>query len=381
MINVLQIVSKYSGNYPLLNEQTSLDSSKFRTIVCYLSGANDGNNRLEKRGCKTIYLNIDKKKALWYRYFVTAKIKQIIEKENIHIINCHRHRATAIGVLASLLSNADPAIFSTIHGLRKAETYRRKLFNFFLYKKLAGIICISYAVGEYVLKVNWSLPASKVTVIQNGIPLDDFLNPRSKSECREALLPGVVANYWFGTVGRLTAVKNQKTLIISYAKLVEKVPDSILLIVGKGPLESELKNIVSRCGISDKVFFLGFRIDIPEVLNALDVFIIPSLREGLCLSLLEAMASGLPVIASRVGGVPEVFGTVKLGHLIEPLDIDGLAQAMNELASLPKKRLAELGANARQRVVTDFSATRMTKGYEKLFEETHLFSFTCKDNI
>jgi glycosyltransferase involved in cell wall biosynthesis len=381
MINVLQIISRYSGNYPLLNEQTALDSSKFRTIVCYLSGANDGNNGLEKQGCKAIYLNIDKKKARWYRYFVIVEIKQIIEKENIHIINCHRHRATAIGVLASLLSNANPAIFSTIHGFREAETYRRKLFNFFLYKKLAGIICISYAVGEYVLKTNWSLPASKVTVIRNGISFNDFLNPRDKSECRKALLPGIVASHWFGTIGRLTAVKNQKTLIVSFAKLVEKAPDSILLLAGKGSLESELKNLVERCGISDKVFFLGYRTDIPEVLNTLDVFVIPSLREGLCLSLLEAMASGLPVVASRVGAIPEVFGTVELGHLIEPLDVDGFALAMNELASLPEKRLAELGANARQRTVTDFSATRMTKGYEKLFEETHIFSFTCKDNI
>ena len=380
MINILHIVNSYSGNYPLLNGQASLDSSKFRTIVCYLSGANDGNNGLEKQGCKAIYLSTDKKRARWYRYSIIAKINQLIEKENIHIINCHRHRATAIGVAASLLSNANPAIFSTIHGLGEAETYRRKLRNFFLYKKLTGIICISHAVGEYVLKANRSLPASKVTVIQNGIPFDAFLNPRAKSESREALLPGIIANHWFGTVGRLTAVKNQKTLIVSFAKLVEKVPDSILLILGKGPLESELKNLVERYNITDKVFFLGFRTDIPEVLNALDIFVLPSLREGLSLSLLEAMASGVPIIASRTGGIPEVFGAIEQGRLVDPLDIDRLALAMTELISLPKKRLAELGANARQRAVTDFTATRMTEGYERLFEKAYASSFTCEDD-
>lgn len=368
MINVLNIVNKYTGNYPLINAQADLDNSRFRIIVCYLRGADDGNNGLDKQRCKAIYLNIDKKKAHWYHYSVVSKIRKIIEEENIHIINCHRRRATEIGVAASLLSNANPAIFSTIHGLRKSKSYLRKLREVFINKKLTGIICISYGVRDYILKTSWFLNVGKVTVIQNGIPFDKFIIPRVKSESRNIILPEVRAKYWFGTIGRLTEVKNPKTLIIAFAKFVETMPDSVLLIAGEGPLESDIKGLVDRYGINDKVFFLGFRADIPELLNALDVFVLPSLREGLCLALLEAMASGLPVIASDVGGIPEVFGKAEMGRLIEPSDTCGLALAMKELISLPEKSLNELGANSRERAVNDFSSTRMTRGYEKLFE-------------
>ncbi|MBA3036532.1 MAG: glycosyltransferase [Desulfobacterium sp.] len=369
MVNVLYLINKYSGNYPLYNAQAALDNSKFRTIVCYLSGTYDGNNGLEKQGCKAIYLNIDKKKARWYHYSAISKIRQIIEDENIHVINCHRRRATEIGIAASLLSRAKPAIFTTIHGLRESKSYLRKLKEFFINRKLAGIICISYAVGEYILKTSWFLDTSKVTVIQNGLPFEKFLIPRVKSESRNLILPKVTAKYWFGTIGRLSEVKNHKTLITAFAKYVETIQNSVLLIAGEGLLEADLKNLVDRYGIKDKVFFLGFITDIPEFLNALDVFVLPSFREGLCLALLEAMASGLPVITSNVGGIPEVFGKAEMGKMVEPSDTGGFEIAMKELISLPEKTLNELGANSRERAVTDFSSTRMTRDYEKLFQK------------
>ncbi|MGB5156073.1 glycosyltransferase [Desulfobacterium sp. N47] len=368
MINVLNILSKYDGNYPLINAQAALDKNKFRCIVCYLRGADDGNNGLEKQGCKAIYLNVDRKKAYWYNYHMVSKIRQIIDEENIDIINCHRRRSTEAGVAASLLSKVNPAIFSTIHGLRRSKSFFRKLREFFVNKKLAGIICISYGVRDYVVKTSWLLNERKIAVIQNGLPFEEFTVDRVKAESRKAVLPDVGAKYWFGNIGRLTDVKNQKTLITAFAKFVETTPDSILLIAGEGPLESDLKNLVDNFGIKDKVFFLGFRKDIPQILNALDIFIIPSLREGLCLALLEAMAAGLPVIASDVGGIPEVFGKAKMGKLIKPLDTEGLAMAINELISLPEKTFKEIGANSRDRALTDFSSARMKKGYEELFE-------------
>ncbi|MFH2047205.1 MAG: glycosyltransferase [Pseudomonadota bacterium] len=371
MINLLYITSTYSGNYPLLNVQAALDKTKFKTIVCYLSGKNDGNNKIEKAGCKAIYLNIDKKKARWYRYSAISKIRKIIEEENIHIINCHRRRPTEIGVTAAWISKTNPAVFSTIHGTRNNKSIFRKLKEQVINKILTGIICVSNGVKEYIVKTSWCLNEKKITVIQNGLPFDDFLVTRDKADARNNFLPEVTAKYWFGTAGRLSTVKNHKTLIEAFAKFVDTTPDSVLVIAGTGPLETELKDLVDKYGLNKKVFFLGFITKIPEFLKAIDVFVIPSLREGLCLALLEAMASELPVIASNVGGIPEVFNEAEIGRLLEPLDTDGFALAMQELISLPEKDFKKLGANAKERAVTNFSSTRMIKGYENVFEKEY----------
>ena len=109
------------------------------------------------------------------------------------------------------------------------------------------------------------------------------------------------------------------------------------------------------------------------VLRALDVFVLPSLREGFCLSLLEAMASGLPVIASRVGGIPEVVGDGQGQRLIDPMDHDELARSMIDLANASEQVRLEMGHSARERALTNFSGARMVKGYEDVYEEAYRY--------
>jgi glycosyltransferase involved in cell wall biosynthesis len=167
----------------------------------------------------------------------------------------------------------------------------------------------------------------------------------------------------------LSTVKNHATLIDAYALVARELPESILVIAGQGELEATLKKRVLDLGLAERVFFVGFRHDIPRLLQALDLFILPSLREGLPLALLEAMASGRPVVASRAGGIPEVVGNGPFARLVEPTDSPALFSAMLEFAMLTADERRTLGEQARRHAVAEFNAERMVAGYEALYAD------------
>jgi glycosyltransferase involved in cell wall biosynthesis len=173
--------------------------------------------------------------------------------------------------------------------------------------------------------------------------------------------------FWFGCAGRLSAVKNYQTLIEAFSQVAAALPDSILVIAGQGELEAALKEATRALGLEGRVLFLGFRRDIPRLLQALDVFLLPSLREGLPLALLEAMAAARPAIASGVGGIPEVVGDSGCALLVDPHDRQTLAHALERIRRMSPEARAAMGASARERAVTNFSAERMIRNYEELY--------------
>jgi glycosyltransferase involved in cell wall biosynthesis len=150
--------------------------------------------------------------------------------------------------------------------------------------------------------------------------------------------------------------------------VLEGDPDCALLVAGRGELDEALRRQAEELGIEKRVHFLGFRADMPQVLQTLDCFVFPSLREGLGLALVEAMASGLPVVASRVGGIPEVFSEEPMGDLVPPGDEEALAAAMTRMVRMPEEGRAGMGMNARRRAVGRFRAERMRAEYEALYE-------------
>jgi glycosyltransferase involved in cell wall biosynthesis len=367
MIAVLQIIHKYRGNYELLNLQASLDPARFRTVVCFLSGDPDGHNRLETIAHKVIYLRSRTGSMRWYNLSLILRLKRIIDQEQIQVVNCQQHRSTPLGVMAGLLAKSKPIIVSTLHGLGTARTWQRKLLNWLLYRRLFRIVGISEGVSQDILAENWGLRPEKVTTIQNGLKYEPFLVDLERQVAKAEILPGMQDRFWFGTAGRLSEVKNYQTLIEAFSEAAAALPDSILVIAGQGELEASLKEATHTLGLEGRVFFLGFRRDIPRLLQSLDVFLLPSLREGLPLALLEAMAAARPAIASRVGGIPEVVGDSGSAILIDPLDRMALAQAMVQMRRISPEERAAMGTLARERAVTTFSAERMIRNYEDLY--------------
>jgi len=368
VINVLFLVKRYVGNYPLINEMAKLDSSRFRCVVCYLGGEKDGRNLLDGMA-KTYYLGLKNKEIRPWNAKTVRLIADILDREQIHVLNCHLHRTVAVGIAAARVARNRPSVLATLHGLGSASSLQRKIGNWFLYRHLFKVVGVSEGVKEDILRNNWSLPAQKVVAIHNGIDPQPFLQDQQKEELRRKLFAEIQGKIWFGTAGRLTKVKNQKALLLAFQRTLAVSPESVLLVAGRGEAENELKSLASSLGIADKVHFLGFRPDIAQVLASLDIFVLPSLREGFGLALVEAMCSGLPVIASRVGGIPEIFAGADVGTLVDPEDIDSLAAAMIRFSRCSSEERRRVGALARARVMESFTSATMVKGYEDLYLE------------
>jgi glycosyltransferase involved in cell wall biosynthesis len=175
-----------------------------------------------------------------------------------------------------------------------------------------------------------------------------------------------------GTVGRLAAVKDQQALILALAHILQESPQQRqtlrCILVGDGPERAALTAAIAQHGLEELVWLAGDREDIPDLLACMDVFVLPSLGEGISNTVLEAMATGLPVIATRVGGNPELVQDGVTGLLVPVADVPALAAAILALAQDPA-RCEQMGRAAVQRVTTDFDWERAVSAYLQVYDE------------
>jgi glycosyltransferase involved in cell wall biosynthesis len=169
-------------------------------------------------------------------------------------------------------------------------------------------------------------------------------------------------------VGRLDPVKNQFALLEAVAALRQSLPGLRLTVVGDGPLRSALETQADRLGVREGVTFTGARSDTPDLMRAFDIFVLPSLNEGISNTILEAMATGLPVVATRVGGNPELVADGVTGRLYDPGVPGALEAALMPYVTDPALRDAH-GRAARERVVQNFSLDAMVNRYVALYDE------------
>ena len=198
---------------------------------------------------------------------------------------------------------------------------------------------------------------SKVTCIRNGIDLagkpvqtDRWRTRKELSVDSETCL--------IGTVGRLTPVKGIPYLLDAARILLRQGANVKVLVVGDGSIRQDLLAQARNLGVGERVVFLGHREDTDVLLQALDIFVLPSLSEGIPMALLEAMAASRPIVASRVGGIPEIIEDGVEGFLVEPMDVDSLAERCRRLIKSPDVA-RKMGEQARTRVERDFSAVAM----------------------
>jgi sugar transferase (PEP-CTERM/EpsH1 system associated) len=215
--------------------------------------------------------------------------------------------------------------------------------------------------------------SNKVTQIYNGVDHSRFapetVKPLALLPAQWQQLGGILVA---GTVGRLTPVKDQQNLLRAFAQLRESDPGLIdhlrLIIVGDGPLYSQLKQLIEQLALQDVVWLAGDRQDVPDLLQAMDVFVLPSLGEGISNTVLEAMASGLPVIATAVGGNVELVEEGCNGRLVPVGDHLALAAALATLFKNDGERIRQ-GDNARQRVCQLFDWDRTVAAYLQVYDE------------
>ena len=229
------------------------------------------------------------------------------------------------------------------------------------------------------------IPDDKVVQIYNGVAHDRF-SPRNMqngdsclaSGTAEIAVSGMPEGFWggtgcrvVGTVGRLAAVKDQRTLLLAFAEVLRSSPQQRnslrCILVGDGPERSALENLIAELGIEGSVWMAGDRDDIPELLACLDVFVSPSLGEGISNTVLEAMASGLPVVATRVGGNPELVEDGVTGLLVPVGDVTALANALLTLVEDPAQ-CEQMAHAAVRRVQRDFDWEATVAAYLEVYD-------------
>lgn len=287
------------------------------------------------------------------------KIFSIYRQERPTIVHCNPGKLTrALAVIAGV-----PVIVSTYHGVHPESDVFGRLIDRFLNRSNDKIICVSAAVRDYLKTI---ASPDKLEVIHNGIDIRSQFNPGSDQK-RTNEFTG--KNNIVTVVAALYREKGIEYFLRAVPRVLEKVPDAHFLVVGDGDEKDYFTALVSELNIGGYVSFLGRRDDIASILEASTVLVLPSSeREGFGLALVEAMAMGVPVVASNIGGIPEIVVDKRNGFLVEPGSAEGIADRVILLLSSRELR-RKLSAGARKYVEDKFDIRDQTSKLESIYRE------------
>jgi sugar transferase (PEP-CTERM/EpsH1 system associated) len=299
---------------------------------------------------------------------LAGRLARALREDGIALLHAHQYTPWFYGSVAAALGWGRPRILFTEHGRHFPDSPRAKriLFNKCLTPFTDGFVAVSAFIRD-CLRDNEGLDEKRIRVLYNGIDPARFdAHPDRLALRREQGLgendPVV------GTPARFAPVKNHATLLEAFRLVVQRLPEAKLVLAGDGPLRAELQARAHELGIEKSVRFLGVRRDVPALLRTWDVFCLSSLSEGTSVTLLEAMASGLPSVVTAVGGNPEVVRDGETGRLVPSRNAEALASAL--LDTLTDRAEAQrMGAKGRERVRERFTLSRMLKGYAGLYRE------------
>jgi len=317
--------------------------------------------RIKEAGAVYLPIPIKTKKEISPKILASI-IKLRRENRRCKFDIIHAHTRTTQVLAASLSKSLGIPYVVTCHGFFRRRILRR-VFPCWGNK----VIAISQQVKEH-LAGDFKVEENKIIVIHNGIDVNRFIVHSSWSKEKRKRELGLTDNPVIGIVARLSDVKGHAHLIKAMRDVLNKFPHAQLLIVGEGKTKDELVKLTNSLGIAKSVFFKPEVFDTREVLSAMDVFVMPSLKEGLGLGLMEAMASGLPVVGSDVGGIKSLINNNNTGLLAHPADSIDLADKISVLLNDETRRSA-LGAAAQTFILENFSADKMVLETEKVYLE------------
>jgi glycosyltransferase involved in cell wall biosynthesis len=341
---------------------TGLDRQRYEPFVVSLGGRLecDLDGLLEESGVEVRYLG--KRPGFDHRTY--KKLHRALRDCNPDIVHTHLHVLRYALPSLRILSHASQ--LHTVHNLAEREIeagmrwIQRSAFNH-------GVIPVAVA-EEVALSLKRLYGIQCCRVISNGIPTDRYARPRiarMEWRAREGFEDNDVL---FVCVARFAPQKNHALLLKAFAQGPASDPDAHLVLVGEGVLWQQLEGQARSLGMAGQVHFLGLRTDIPNVLGAMDVFALSSEYEGNPLSVMEAMAAGLPVVTTAAGGVPDLLEHGRDGLIVPLGDVQGLSQAMSFLAEHRELRHS-LGKAAARRARENFDVSTMVQSYEELYEK------------
>ena len=287
-------------------------------------------------------------------------IRKYLRTNQIDLLHAHGYKANIYGLMAR--RDTPTRQVSTAHGwpgktksLRLYAALDRMLLRF-----SDHVSAVSPNVAEQLMK--YRTPLEKLSIVHNG------LDPARYSGGTPVLknLPDFHGEKIVGFVGRLAPEKGIANLIHAAKEVLSVYPQVLFVLVGDGPERAALESLVKSNGLEKTVIFVGQRSDLTNIYNSFDIFVLPSLTEAMPMAILEAMAAGKPIIASRVGGIPEMISDLESGLLITPGDQRGLRDALLKLLREPETAL-RLSEAASKMVRTRFSSDRMAQAYLSIY--------------
>jgi glycosyltransferase involved in cell wall biosynthesis len=317
---------------------TSLDPETFQVQVATIGPPGPMGEELAQEGRPVISLWLDIRRTPAWR--ILRAVRGLLRELQPDILHTHLYHPNLYGRLASLGLGLK-GVVATVHNLYKRVKIHRCLFNRLLARVSDYVVVFSPQVRLDVLYYD-SVPADRIKVVSPGVPLKNLRVEESAAEARERL---GIKGFCLGTVSRLEEQKGHEYLLAALGLIRTEIPELTLLIVGDGVRRAYLEQVVRDLGLEDTVRFLGTRQDVPLILRGLDLYVQPSLWEGIPLTLLEAMGAGTPVISTRVGRAPEVIEDGENGRLVPPGDAAALAAAILEAYQHPewRRQWADLG--------------------------------------
>jgi glycosyltransferase involved in cell wall biosynthesis len=362
VLHIVPMLSPGGAERVAVHVVRGLNPRRYEAVVVSFSGrlGCDLDRLLEEAGVEVRYLG--KRPGFDYRMY--SRVTYALKDYRPHIVHTHL-QVLRYALLPFMFILKDASLVHTVHNLAEREVgLRGRLVQRFAFKH--GVVPIAVA-GEVARSVERLYGIQPCRVISNCIPTDCYAYPRTPRGVWRAKEGFGSEDILFVCVARFVPQKNHTLLLKAFAEGPASNPHAHLVLVGEGALREQLEQQAKNLGLAGQVHFLGLRSDIPEVLSAMDVFVLGSDYEGSPLSVIEAMASGLPILSTAAGGVPDLFDSGKEGLIVRPRDVQGLSESMVFLLGNREARQS-MGMAAARRARQKFDVSTMVRAYESLYE-------------
>jgi len=368
-IKVMQLQQKYYVRETDLHEEIvkGLPRADFDVSSVYMR-ERPKLDELESVSEHIKYFGLSAKQMKGLRVKAKKSLLDYSLEEKFDVVVSHRFKPLDLMLRLNKKLNI-PRCINVVHGFGDFDRFYRKAALKYYLDERWRFVAVSNPVKDYLLDLKCGFNEGNVRVIKNAIDIDKAVaGLLSRAVSRERLGLGE-GDFVFGTIGRLVKVKGHTFLLKAFAKTLQSVPNAKLVIIGDGGLRNELNEEIEQLGLSGKVIMAGHIESAYQLMSGLDVFVLPSLEEGFGLVLLEAMVAKVPVIASNIGGIPDVLGK-SLGVLLEPRDIAGLAKGMVACSTLTYEQRCAEGEQMFDRLLSEYSTADYRDTYRALIDGT-----------
>jgi glycosyltransferase involved in cell wall biosynthesis len=338
-----------------------IDKQRFEVSVLCLRDLGEFVQEVEKEGVRVLAIS-QKKNGTDYLSFL--KVAQVFNQEKIEVIHTHNTQPLIDGTIASFLSLNVKTIVHTDHGRSFPDKKRYMLAEWIASHFVYKIVGVSDATSENLINYE-KIPKNKILTLHNGIDTSRYDVSVDKNVKLNALGIDRIGPI-IGVIARLSKEKGIDYLLEAMPIILKRFNDCMLVVIGDGNLKDFLIQKTNSLGINKHVLFTGTRLDIPEILKCLDLYVLPSVSEGLPMVLLEAMAAHCPIVATAVGGVPTIIHHNVTGSIVKPGDSGKLANEIIRVLSDEDLRHYYV-KNSDNVIRNKFNVMSMVKNYEKLY--------------